>query len=132
MEPTGTPLCPSMRCEDGVLLLGVIQSDGRAAFLPAPLPVNAEFVHIARKGRAPERRFRFAGPCRETGCGSWTEGRCGIADTVVTHLNPAPDGPVPPCAIRKSCRWWAQSGARACHACRFVVTDLTPETRARP
>ena len=42
----------------------------------------------------------------------------GVADAVA-----ADDRPVPRCAIRRTCRWFAQEGAAACHACPFVITD---------
>ncbi len=127
MGTAGPSLCPSMRCEEGSLLLGVIQADQTAAFLPSPLPVDAAFVAIAQQGRAPERRFRFAGPCREGACRQWQDGRCGVADLVTASAGAAPGAAVPACAIRTTCRWWAQSGPAACGACRFVITDLTLE-----
>lgn len=126
--PGPAALCPSSRCEDGALLLGVVQGAG-VAFLPEPLRVDARFDAIAREGRAPERRFRFAGPCQEGRCRQWTGARCGVADRVVALMGPS-DAALPRCAIRASCRWWGQAGPPACRACRFVVTDLTPEGEA--
>jgi uncharacterized paraquat-inducible protein A len=30
---------------------------------------------------------------------------------------------LPPCAIRRDCRWWQQEGKAACMRCPQVVTD---------
>lgn len=120
------PQCPSARCEEEALLLGVVQADGVVAFLATPLPVTAEFAEIAAQGRAPEKRFRFANTCRESGCRQWDGGRCGVIDDVITRLcTGTEDAPLPRCALRPRCRWFAQTGAPACHVCRGVVTDLS-------
>jgi hypothetical protein len=122
--------CPSARCEPGALLLGAIGPDGRAAFLPRPWPVDDHFVTRAREGRAPERRLRFASACREGGCLQWADGRCGVVDRVMDLIAPPARAAPPSCAIRGTCRWWAQAGPRACGACRHVVTDLTAQSIA--
>jgi hypothetical protein len=110
-------------------LLGVIDENGRVGYLTPAITVDQEFVEKAKQGRSPRKRFRFAGPCVEESCAQWTGSRCGVIDTVfdaVQTLAPAParpDGVLPHCAIRSSCRWFAQEGAAACAACPFVITD---------
>jgi hypothetical protein len=46
---------------------------------------------------------------------------------VLDHLAATPEvmaeGGLPPCLIRKTCRWFAERGAAACRACDLVVTD---------
>jgi hypothetical protein len=37
---------------------------------------------------------------------------------------------IPKCAIRGTCRWFAEQGPGACRACRFVVTDSRVLTSA--
>lgn len=124
-------LCPSALARPGAALIGLVQADGTVALLGRPLPVTEAFLEEARKGRAPERRFRFAAPCVEADCRQWTGERCGVIDRVVTALGPEADaeaGRGRPCGVRRSCRWHAQIGPAACDACRLVIT----ETRAGP
>jgi hypothetical protein len=115
-------LCPSARCEDGVLLLGVVRPDGTVAFSSSRVQIDGDFVEIAKRGRAPERRFRFASACLAQGCGQWSDGRCGVADRVVQDLEPRAVS-VPRCAIRAECRWFQQRGLAACHICAEIITD---------
>jgi hypothetical protein len=119
-------LCPSARCEDGAILLGIILPDGRVAFASDRVEINQEFVDTANEGRSPEARFRFAGRCVQNGCKQWTGARCGVIDRVVEILDsqePVADA-LPDCSIRPQCRWFHQSGAKACSACPEVITDL--------
>jgi hypothetical protein len=121
-------LCPSARCEPGAILLGIVRSDGRIAYVGNGLRVDEDFVAAATSGRAPEKRFRFAQPCVETGCAHWEESRCGVVDAAVEM---APTGAqsaevaLPRCGIRGECRWFAQWGATACAVCPLVVTNVS-------
>lgn len=123
-------LCPSYTCQDGTVLLGIVMRDGRVAFSSERLIVNEEFVDIARQGRAPEKRFRFAGRCVQSGCNQWSESRCGVIDTVIDTVggNTKNLADLPECSIRPECRWFYQSGAEACAVCPEVVTDSFVET----
>jgi hypothetical protein len=118
--------CPSARCEPGATLLGVVEADGTVGYITPRLTVDAAFVEQASRGRAPEKRFRFAGACVEAGCKQWTGSRCGVIDGVLesglTDDLPEARG-LPHCSIRSSCRWFAQSGAEACGVCPLVITD---------
>jgi len=121
-------LCPSARMKEGSVLLGIVLGDGRVAFAPDRLVVNREFVTTAREGRSPEKRFRFADACVQSGCVQWTGTRCGVIDDVLAEL-PAEGLPahLPQCSIRPQCRWYAQAGTEACRACPLVVTDCARE-----
>jgi hypothetical protein len=121
-------LCPSSRCEKESLLIGVVTGRGVIAFLHDRVEVDAQFVHIARLGRKPESRFRFASACRKSGCAQWTGNRCRVVDTVaeLTDANDIATSTVPSCSIRSWCRWHAQNAESACRACQFVVTELDP------
>lgn len=114
--------CPSGPAVDGALLLGVVREDGHVAFLGTPLPVNQDFIDRAKVHGAPERRFRFAAPCQETGCAQWSKGRCGVGDKATRLLEASADE-IRACAIRDTCRWWSQHGATACRVCDQVITD---------
>ena len=119
-------LCPSGKCQEGSLLLGIVEADGRVGFLGEPLRVDEDFVVKAKEGRAPERRFRFSSRCLETGCRQWTGSRCGVIDGVMAEAGPQETGVgLPACGIRPQCRWFRQSGAEACGVCPFVITDTT-------
>lgn len=126
--------CPSSRCADGAILLGIVRRDGRVAFTSGMVRVDAEFVRIARQGRKPEARFRFAGPCHRGACQQWTGERCGVIDLALEQVAKAGvhDGAaLPDCSIRSSCRWFAQAGSAACATCADIITeaDRDPESR---
>ncbi|NUQ93809.1 MAG: hypothetical protein HOQ11_01575 [Gemmatimonadaceae bacterium] len=119
-------LCPSARCEEGAILVGVVLGDGRVAYAAEEARIDAEFVAIAREGRQPESRFRFAGRCVQGACRQWTGSRCGVIDRVLDEgLAAAASMPatLPQCSIRAQCRWFDQAGADACAACPVVITS---------
>lgn len=114
--------CPSGRCKEGSLLLGVVNADQGVAFIHPAIPLDEHFVE--RVGTNPLRRFRFAEPCATSNCGQWTGERCGVIDEVLAETPGQPLGaPLPYCSIRRTCRWFSQSGRAACGVCRFVVTE---------
>jgi hypothetical protein len=122
--------CPSGRCREGAVLLGIVGAKGVLGHVSPPIPIDAEFVERARQGGTPEARFRFAEPCIEQECGQWTGCRCGVIDAVVhssagQRIAQEAPGPLPVCAIRSSCRWFAQTGPPACVICPYIVH--TPE-----
>ena len=129
MKPKEPALCPSSRCEKGHILLGVVQGDGTVEFLSERMTLDDDFVEIARQGRSPEKRFRFASTCVRSACCQWKNGRCGVIDTV---LDSAPAGAerLPQCSIRGQCRWFHQEGEKACAVCPLVITDLMVEEEA--
>jgi hypothetical protein len=127
-QQAGSPkTCPSSACGQGVLLLGVMTSRGKLAYLQPPVPVDAEFAaREAARGR-PEQRYRFAAPCLEGGCPQWTGRRCAVADMAAGLVDlglPASPASLPACGIRHSCRWYAQNGPAACAACPLIVADM--------
>lgn len=123
--------CPSTTCEPGATLLGVIGPDGRLRYVSPALAIDDAFVATAHEGRSPERRFRFAGECVETGCQQWHDDRCGVIDRVLSDQRVVEKVPtnqhLPHCAIRRTCRWFEQCGQDACNACPIVITDARVE-----
>lgn len=111
--------CPSAAAVPGAALHGVVGGDGRVRFLGTPIPVDTEFLD--RVGAEPTRRYRFVAPCAEGACAQWTGSRCGVADRAVEVLGGEP-GALRACAIRSTCRWYAQRGRAACAVCDEVVT----------
>lgn len=123
---THQTLCPSSKCRDGSLLLGIVKEDGHVDMLKQAIPITEDFVNTAMQGRLPEMRFRFAGNCAKNGCRQWTGTRCGIIDKMLNHIQdaiPESDG-LPACSIRSQCRWYNQNGAEACKICPWVITEV--------
>jgi hypothetical protein len=117
--------CPSAKCKEGAELLGVVGRDGVVAYLPRPMVIDDEFVQIASVGRDPGKRFRFSDSCVEARCKQWTGTRCGVIDEIIRRLSPPATAPsLRKCAIRSTCRWFAQAGAAACSVCPLVITNL--------
>ncbi len=125
VEPGGdTKSCPSAPCIEGALLLGVVTETGRVSYVQPPTRIDAAFVERAQADGRPESRFRFSAPCIEAGCSQWTGTRCAVADRVVALEGTGEIATrLPPCAIRRTCRWFDQRGAQACHVCPVVVAD---------
>lgn len=120
-------LCPSSRCQPGAILLGIVLSDGSVAFAKDRIAVDGAFVENARQGRAPESRFRFSTPCASSGCQQWTGNRCGVIDSVLDQVGRTGlADSLPECSIRGQCRWFDQSGSRACSICDRIVTETRP------
>lgn len=122
----GKGVCPSARAEEGALLLGVVTNAGRVQILPRPARVTSDFMAIARQGRPPEERFRFAAACRQGSCGNWSDSGCGLPGRIASDHADARVSPLQACAIRPACVWFSQAGPKACLACPEVVTDLPP------
>jgi hypothetical protein len=119
--------CPSSRCQAGATLLGVVGPNGKVIYRTEPTQLDQEFVETALQGRSPERRFRFASRCVQSGCKQWTAGKCGIIESVL-RASPAQDQDIlPQCSIRSTCRWFYQRGAAACAVCPDVITDTRDE-----
>lgn len=118
--------CPSAPMKAGTVLLGIVNQDDEIDFVSNITKINEAFVQSAKAGISPEKRFRFAGPCVQSGCKQWTGTRCGVIDRVLNSLEEKYiKAHLPSCAIRENCRWFAQSGAKACGVCPAVITDVT-------
>ena len=120
-------MCPSSRCEPGSSLIAILGDEGRLAHITPAMPVDEEFVAAASAHGSPEARMRFASPCLQAGCAQWTGSSCGIIEQVLAAEVGPEGGRLPRCAIRPSCRWYAQEGAAACRACPLIVTDAREE-----
>jgi hypothetical protein len=142
--------CPSALCQEDALLLGVVTPGGTVGYVQPPTRVGAEFVRQAQALGHPERRFRFASTCVEAGCPQWTGTGCGVIDVVIggrpaepaadpldgiladpAARPPGPPRPLPACAIRRTCRWFAQHGGAACAVCPTIIADTGGTTTYR-
>jgi hypothetical protein len=120
----GLKACPSAPCIEGALLLGVMTETGRLSYVQPPTHIDAAFVARAQADGRPESRFRFSAPCIEAGCSQWTGSACAVAERVVEQDGTGDPPPrLPPCAIRRTCRWFFQRGADACAVCPRVMAD---------
>lgn len=120
-----TTLCPSARPEsvDGVvfgIVAGAIAAP-RVAYLKQPLPITDEVMAKASPV-TPAEIFRTAASCAESGCQHFDGKDCRLAMRIVEKL-PAVVEQLPPCSIRRDCRWWQQEGKAACMRCPQIITD---------
>jgi hypothetical protein len=133
--PIERATCPSGRCKEGSVLLGIVGQDGVLGYVTPAMTIDAEFVSRARRGRTPESRFRFAEPCAEGRCAQWADDRCGLIDELLASSKGSAAAaqslsPLPRCSIRRSCRWFKQRGPDACRICPLVVhTPRVPADR---
>ena len=120
-------LCPSSRCKEGNVLLGVVNAQGRIDFLTQRVEIDAKFVEVANEGRPPEQRFRFSSPCLKGGCEKWDGERCGVAKILserAPELLPQETAAgLPQCSIRPNCRWYLEYGNSICRTCTWVITE---------
>ncbi|GAA1758244.1 MAG TPA: hypothetical protein PKH97_14110 [Tetrasphaera sp.] len=144
-------LCPSAAAEPGVIVLGIRRADGTIGYLPGQLTADADFVAAVRDRASTD--FRFAAPCARGGCGHWRadpppdssspssdrssagppSGQCSLIGRlrdVVADQYQADE--LPRCAIRASCRWFAQDGRDACRICPVVTRASGAPASADP
>lgn len=127
-------LCPSAQPGmDNCRVLGVVQQDGptpRLVYLNEFLPASEEILALASPLK-PTEVYRLAATCAEHKCPHFDGADCRLATRVVQIL-PAVVDALPPCTIRKDCRWYSQEGGAACRRCPEITTvsyDLSETTR---
>jgi hypothetical protein len=118
---------------DNCRVLGVVQQDGptpRLVYLNEILPATDEVLALSAPLK-PTEVYRLAATCAEHKCPHFDGADCQLATRVVQIL-PAVVDTLPPCTIRKDCRWYSQEGGAACRRCPEITTvsyDLSPTTR---
>jgi hypothetical protein len=125
-------LCPSARCTEGAILLGIVGPSGDVAFLQDQLVVDDLFVSAAASGSSPESRFRFANRCVQGACKQWTGSRCGVVTSAISEAAKVSSSDAgresgdseSVCSIRSSCRWFREAGHDACRVCSQVITEF--------
>jgi hypothetical protein len=131
----GSKLCPSAqpgmeRCQ----VLGVVQRDGPqplVLYLREPTPATDAVLAMAAPLK-PTEVFRLSARCAEHQCPHFDGADCQLASRIVQRVAPAVDT-LPPCNIRRECRWFSQEGGAACLRCPGITTvtyDLSPDTQA--
>jgi hypothetical protein len=128
-------LCPSAQPGmDNCNVLGVIQHDGprpMLLYLRAPIAATPDVLAMSAPLK-PTEVFRLSATCAEHKCPHFDGADCQLATRIVRGLAPAVDQ-LPPCVIRKDCRWFSQEGGAACMRCPEITTvtyDLSPEAQA--
>ncbi|MFB9850200.1 hypothetical protein ACFFMR_07385 [Micromonospora andamanensis] len=119
-------MCPSTPASNATVFLGMITPAGRVAYVTPALPAEVAVAAAAEAEVPVEARYRLAGPCVTSRCGFWTGDHCGLGERLVTSYAQTvgePEVELPRCAIRRTCRWFAEQGPPACVACAHVVTD---------
>jgi hypothetical protein len=127
-------LCPSAQPGmENCRILGVVQQEGPTpmlAYLNQHVPATPQVLSMAAPMK-PTEVFRLAATCAEHQCPHFDGADCRLATRVV-QLMPAVVDVLPPCIIRKECRWYLQEGEAACKRCPEVTTisyDLSPKVR---
>jgi hypothetical protein len=119
------PLCPSAQPDmPGAIVFGVVTGPverRQVGYLSEPQPVSDEILALSHPVK-PTEVFRIAATCSGNACRHFDGTNCGLAQRIVHLLNPVSAG-LPPCLIRRDCRWWRQEGKAACLRCPNVVTD---------
>jgi hypothetical protein len=120
-----TTLCPSARPEsENSVVFGIIGgtvAEPRVAYLKQPQPITDEII-AKTSPITPAEIFRTAAPCAATGCQHFDGKNCSLATRIVADF-PTVTEELPPCSIRRDCRWWQQEGKVACMRCPQVITD---------
>ncbi|MGB7416633.1 MAG: hypothetical protein WA902_20690 [Thermosynechococcaceae cyanobacterium] len=119
------PLCPSARPTlDNSIVFGVVSGTTDApnvVYLKQTQTVTEELIAKVQPV-TPAEVFRTASPCQTKECQHFDGTNCRLATRVAEQL-PIVVEQLPPCAIRRDCRWWQQEGSAACYRCPQVVTD---------
>jgi hypothetical protein len=110
-------ICPSADCKQNAKLIGVVTRHDVVMLLDEYHILDDEFVQIARLGRSPRKRFRFADVCFEKGCANWEQGVCCVARDAVEKITLDGSRLAQRCSIRADCRWFRQEGYQACRVC---------------
>ncbi|WP_299811169.1 hypothetical protein [uncultured Roseibium sp.] len=116
--------CPSSQpTSAGARVIGLVEHENgepRIAYLNGDQPVTPELLEMAAP-LEPTTVFRFGAACETSSCVHFGNGNCQLAKRILTGLEEVVDS-LPPCVLRKSCRWYAQEGAAMCRRCPQIVT----------
>ena len=121
--------CPSAQPDmPDPQVLGVVEFVGdrqRVAYIDESVPVTPDLLALAGDVE-PTEVMRISAECDEKKCMHFDGAQCRLASRVVEML-PAVVDALPPCKIRRDCRWFVQEGPPACQRCPQITT-LTDDT----
>lgn len=122
---TQKTLCPSARPElpESVVfgVIGGTVEKPHVTYLKQPQPITDDLIALSAPV-TPTEVLRTAAPCAANGCQHYDGTNCRLAMRIVEQL-PTVTEALPPCSIRRDCRWWQQEGKSACMRCPQVITD---------
>jgi hypothetical protein len=122
---TQKTLCPSARPElpESVVfgVIGGTVEKPHVTYLKQPQPITDDLIALSAPV-TPTEVLRTAAPCAANGCQHFDGTNCRLAMRIVEQL-PTMTEQLPPCSIRRDCRWWQQEGKSACMRCPQVITD---------
>lgn len=119
------PLCPSARPESkNSAVFGVVAGtvdEPRVNYFKQPLPVTDQLTSVSSPV-TPTEVFRISAECARNSCKHFDGQNCRLATRIANQL-PVVTEVLPPCPIRRDCRWWQQEGKSACMRCPQIITD---------
>jgi len=121
---SSTTLCPSAQPEVGSVVFGVIAGTvekPQVAYLKQVQPLTDELIALSGSV-TPTEVFRIAAPCIKTNCQHFDGANCQLARRVANQMAAVSEN-LPPCPIRRECRWWQQEGKVACMRCPQIIRD---------
>jgi len=119
LPAAGSLTCPSLQVSLKGKIFGFRKTtDVKFQFLETPIAVSRR-ASVALATRSFQERVRIAGPCVTSACGNWSESGCRLGHAVAAAAGGPPEGQQN-CAIRSSCRWFAERGSQVCRGCSFL------------
>ena len=124
-EPQDGLYCPSAQLNmPEAQVLGVLErtpAGPRLSYLNANLEVSHEVLR-STEPVPPLRVLRIAARCEEGRCAHYDGQSCTLASRIVRTLEEVVSA-LPPCIVRRSCRWFIEQGPAACRRCPQIVTE---------
>ena len=118
-------LCPSARADsENSIVFGIVAGTAdqpKVTYLKQTQPVTEKTFAITAPVK-PTEVFRISSNCAESSCQHFDGHNCRLVERIVDRL-PKVSKELPPCQIRRDCRWWNQEGKSACMRCPQIVTD---------
>lgn len=130
-DPESGHYCPSAAAESpearvfGVVL--EVQGSTRVEYLARSLALTPA-MQEQLGGLHPGEVFRLTSSCVEKGCRHFSGSHCRLGARIAKTASG--DWPLPDCAIREGCRWFAEQGLSVCGPCSSVVTERPIELTA--
>jgi hypothetical protein len=125
------PSCPSAQAwAEDAEVFGVVTGTvdaPRVEYLSEAVPVTPDLLSHIGPNRAGEV-LRVRAKCVEGGCVHFADHRCTLGERIAA-LPHEGASKLPPCAIRATCRWFAEQGKSACLRCPEIVTEVVAPVR---
>ena len=109
--------CPSYPESSSTIVFALkTKKQKKYTFLSAPIDVVQVENLIQTEDK--DHPYRLMGKCITSGCFHWTGESCHLGEAVASvRIRKKNEGH---CAIRASCRWYAENSSEACSTCSYV------------